>query len=488
MLSFRSILGAVALIVSTALPSLAEDFALVLTNRSYPARADAKDVARHNGFKSALERAGFSVLQGQDMDAQEMSRLAADFHARLRRGQVDRVIVVLSGHFVDGPANSWLLARDSRALNAYSVGQFGLSMAAINDTLAQHAGKAMLVLTPSGANLELGAGLRKGTARVSLHHGVTMMQGRADPALDILRSRVLAGHSLRRVARDAAGVTLSGYLPDQPLGGITVPPRRVVSEAEESFWRAARRLDSIEGYEAYLRRYPNGAYVDTARQRIAELRDGPRRTAKDAEDALKLTRVDRREIQRKLSYLGFDTRGVDGVFGRGTRAAIAEYQRSKGVPATGYLTGNLIVMLNRDYEGAGRDRRSDEERARIAWEQVSAEDTIEAYRDFMRHYPNSQYQAEAEARVQELLEDRSNRKAIERDRAEEEKFLRGSNARLLIEKGLQARGYQPGFLDGKFDRTARRAIRKFQRDSGMTPTGYVSHKTMLLLMIPVERN
>lgn len=488
MLSIRSILGAVALVMSTALPSLAKDYALVLSNHSYDARADAPGAARHKGFASALERAGYSVLQGQNMDAGSMARLGAEFQARLRAGQVDRVIVVLSGHFVDGPLNSWLLARDSRALNAYNIGQFGLSMAAINDTLAQHAGKALLVLTPSGAGLELGSGVRKGTSRVGVHHGVTMMVGRADPALDVLRNRVLTGQTLNRIAREAKGVALSGYLPNKPLGGITVKPRRVVSDAEASFWRAALDLDSIEGYEAYLRRYPSGAYVTTARQRIAELRDAPRRKAQQIEDALKLTRADRRDIQRKLSFLGFDTRGVDGIFGKGTRRAVSDYQRSKGVPQTGYLTGNLIVMLNRDYEGVGRDRRSDDERARIAWDQASSEDTLDAYRDFMRHYPNSRFQAEAEARIQELLEDEDNRKAIERDRREEDKFLRNKGARAMLEEALQARGYQPGVLDGHFDKTARRAIRKFQRDRGLTPTGYVSQKTMLLLMVPVERN
>lgn len=46
----------------------------------------------------------------------------------------------------------------------------------------------------------------------------------------------------------------------------------------------------------------------------------------------------RRAVQAGLTQRGFDTRGVDGVFGRGTRNAIAAWQRANDFEATGYLT------------------------------------------------------------------------------------------------------------------------------------------------------
>ncbi len=48
--------------------------------------------------------------------------------------------------------------------------------------------------------------------------------------------------------------------------------------------------------------------------------------AEQDEAALRLTRDQRRQVQRDLSLMGYDTRGIDGVFGRGTRAAIAGWQ------------------------------------------------------------------------------------------------------------------------------------------------------------------
>ncbi|MGH1353647.1 MAG: peptidoglycan-binding protein [Thalassovita sp.] len=549
MLSCRTIIGAVALLVSTALPSLAEDFALLLTNRDYTRQTDALDAARHDGFKTAFELAGFSVMHGQDLDARGQSRIASEFARSLRSGRVDRVVVVLSGHFAQGPTDSWLLARDSGKLNALRVGQFGLSITAISDVLAGYDGKALVVLTPSRSNLDLGFGLEQGVENFELPQGVTRLKARTDNALVLLRNQVLAGRSLAQMATNAqTGVSWAGFLPDRPLGGgAGISPGRARAIAEESYWSAARDVDTIEAYGAYLRRYPNGEFATAARNSIADIRNAPLREAQATEAALNLSREARRNIQRQLSFLGYDTRGVDGIFGQGTRRAIALYQRNKGVPDTGYVSGNLITLLNRDVDERVRqqeeeererrleqerrdrdfwqsvgsrtgerglrqylrqypdgiyadrarrelaeieDRRRDDvdQRIRVAWDQARSADTIAAYRDFLRRFPNSQYQTAVQERIAELEEEGRNREAIERDKAQEAMFVRSSATRLLIEKGLQARGYQPGVLDGKFDKKARRAIRKFQRANGLAATGYVSQKTMLMLLVAIERN
>lgn len=56
------------------------------------------------------------------------------------------------------------------------------------------------------------------------------------------------------------------------------------------------------------------------------------------EAGLNLTRQQRSAAQAGLTQRGFDTRGVDGVFGQGTRNAIAGWQRANDLAATGYLT------------------------------------------------------------------------------------------------------------------------------------------------------
>ena len=55
----------------------------------------------------------------------------------------------------------------------------------------------------------------------------------------------------------------------------------------------------------------------------------------------------KRTLQRNLTDLGFDTGGVDGVFGRNTRAAITRWQRANRVAATGRLSSGAIQQISR---------------------------------------------------------------------------------------------------------------------------------------------
>ena len=53
----------------------------------------------------------------------------------------------------------------------------------------------------------------------------------------------------------------------------------------------------------------------------------------------------RRAVQERLSDFGFYDGDIDGKFGRGTRRAIARYQRSIGARPTGRLTANQVELL-----------------------------------------------------------------------------------------------------------------------------------------------
>ncbi|MEO1197707.1 MAG: lytic murein transglycosylase [Pseudomonadota bacterium] len=62
-------------------------------------------------------------------------------------------------------------------------------------------------------------------------------------------------------------------------------------------------------------------------------------------DANGLTKADRQELQERLTALGFDTDGVDGVIGPNTRNAIRAYQQSRGLPETGEPSRELLSSL-----------------------------------------------------------------------------------------------------------------------------------------------
>lgn len=66
------------------------------------------------------------------------------------------------------------------------------------------------------------------------------------------------------------------------------------------------------------------------------------------EQALGLTREDRREIQGRLTSLGYNTRGVDGVFGPGSRGAITQWQQAMGIAGTGFLNRQQFTLLREE--------------------------------------------------------------------------------------------------------------------------------------------
>jgi hypothetical protein len=56
----------------------------------------------------------------------------------------------------------------------------------------------------------------------------------------------------------------------------------------------------------------------------------------ETEDQIGLDKAKRRDVQRRLTTLGFDTR-VNGRFDKPTRAVITRWQAARGYPKTGFL-------------------------------------------------------------------------------------------------------------------------------------------------------
>ncbi|SDO91497.1 caspase family protein [Afipia sp. GAS231] len=127
------------------------------------------------------------------------------------------------------------------------------------------------------------------------------------------------------------------------------------SEVELEFWRSIKDSNKPEELNAYLTNYPNGTFKPIALARIASLQDGPSTVTRNlttgvgvdpstfsdeasqtTEDQLGLDRSQRRDVQRRLTSLGFDTK-VSGKFDDNTRAVITRWQAARGYPKSGYL-------------------------------------------------------------------------------------------------------------------------------------------------------
>ena len=127
------------------------------------------------------------------------------------------------------------------------------------------------------------------------------------------------------------------------------------SEVELEFWRSIKDSNKPEELNAYLTNYPNGTFKSLALTRIAKLQDGPSTATRNltsgsgidpatfteeanqiTEDQLGLDRSQRRDVQRRLTGLGFDIKS-SGKFDEATRTVITRWQAARGYPKTGYL-------------------------------------------------------------------------------------------------------------------------------------------------------
>jgi uncharacterized caspase-like protein len=122
---------------------------------------------------------------------------------------------------------------------------------------------------------------------------------------------------------------------------------------EIEFWRSVRDSSKVEELQAYLTKYPSGTFASLAQARIQTLQNGPSTTTRNltapvdpatfteeadqaSEDLIGLDKSMRRNVQRRLTGLGFDIRAT-GRFDEETRNVIRRWQTARGYPATGYL-------------------------------------------------------------------------------------------------------------------------------------------------------
>ncbi len=154
--------------------------------------------------------------------------------------------------------------------------------------------------------------------------------------------------------------------PAAPTAAASNAPAAVASvsgntDVELEFWRSIKETNKPEELNAYLSSYPNGQFKSLALARIASLGDSSgngsgsnnsnpqtrnltsvdpatfnAETNQVTEDQIGLDKGQRRDVQRRLNGLGFDTK-VNGKFDEATRAVIMRWQAARGYPKSGYL-------------------------------------------------------------------------------------------------------------------------------------------------------
>ncbi|MCI4665715.1 MAG: lytic murein transglycosylase [Neomegalonema sp.] len=103
----------------------------------------------------------------------------------------------------------------------------------------------------------------------------------------------------------------------------------------------------FNNYRVILSYNPATAYALAVLLLSERIGGKPKHTFAWPVDDRPLTRTTGKELQEKLTGLGFDTGGIDGIVGANTRAAIRRFQTANGLIADGYASEKLLDYVRR---------------------------------------------------------------------------------------------------------------------------------------------
>lgn len=520
-----------------------EDYARVSDVRRGDEVADAAD---------ALDRAGVRVVARRDADLGEMTQALAEF------GQMadasDRLLVVLGGRFLHTATETYYLPVDGDTGPLATLAATALPLSTVTAWLAGKPGNSVLILGTDDLDTGYGGFVSAGLGDLDIPQGVTLLTGDPRTAARFVEDRLARpGTDLVAEAR-RSGLTVAGFAPDGYVFVDRVAPPVAATQAQPPVaddtavrlrdiraWREADSENTIEAYRGYVQAYPDGQFRRMAENRIEALTDTPELQAERGEQVLDLTRDQRREIQRDLSLLDYNTRGIDGIFGRGTRTAIVDWQKAQGFGETGFLTADQITRLDaqaerraaeleaeaerrraqqlaqdrafwdetgalgdetglRAYLGRYPDgeysetaqeqlatielqkRRDTDARDRQLWDEATQQNSLQAYRDYLQLAPGGAFRDEAETRIATFEAEARNSQANSSAARAEQALNLSPRTRQVIDSRLEALGLRPGAVDGVFDDDTRRAFRRYQSSRNLEETGYLSEAVVVQLL------
>ncbi len=535
-------------LLAMSMPAAAQNVGLMIGNEDYVAMRDVKRADRVVNAADVFRSNNFEVIARRDANLADMTWALSEFGQRV--SEAETLIVVLAGRFVNTSTETYFLPVDAQPGPLATLAQRSLPLSTVFAWLAAHPGDALLLLSTDGASAPYSDLLNDGFGELDIPEGVSVLAGGPRGSFRFLSRSLHRPDRPYIGAARQAGLTALGDMPDTHILIETETRRGPVTAAERRAdilnWRNASQVNTAEAYEGYINAHPEGEFVRMAENRIRALNDTPEARAERGEQALDLSRDARRAIQRDLSLLGFNTRGIDGIFGRGTRGAISAWQQVQGVAPTGFLSREEIDALNEQAERRAAELEADAERLRqeqmaadinywdqtgasgdeeglrtylarypdgefaeVAltrldnierekrgrasaadrrlWDQVRQYDSIPAYDEYLRRAPNGAFRDEALTRLEELENERDNSAGLRAAQAGEQALNLSPRTRKVVEARLKGLDLKPGPVDGVFDDDTRRAIRRYQAARRMEETGYLSEAVVVQLLADTVR-
>lgn len=414
----RASLASLAILAPAA--AAAADLALVIGNHDYRQAPDALNArADARAVTETLETHGYDVTSGIDLDRDEMRRHIAAFAEQLDDGEADRVVVFYSGHALMSDGVTYLAPVDQGNDSVVEVMMDGVPLDLLLRLAGQAPGTAVAFVDAAQFDsFEAEAFAAPGLADIAAPEGVLVVSAAA-PGRAIPRSAGGQSAFGRQVVDDFLSPAVRV---GTAVNGLRAPAW-ATGETDTSLALAQEPADSVAS------RVRPETRAETQAPATAE-------PGAAAEQRLGLTRAERRTVQANLTALGYDTRGVEGIFGPGTRTALQRWQRANDLPQTGHLTSAQVALLDQQ-----------------------APATPEPEPETAEAEPAPSAAARREATLDLSTADR-----------------------LSIEQRLAVLGFGPGRQDGTFDSDTRQAIKSYQRSRAQAATGYLDRPTVTAMM------
>ena len=422
--AYRTIAVLVGLLMILAAPAwTAERVALVIGNADYnEAAAKLRNpVNDATAVATLLRRLGFEVIEGTDLDEDNFYDKIEAFDGAAHKAKM--ALFFYAGHGLQVDGRNYLAPVDLMLETRQDLRRHAIELAAVLEVMRSETNLVVLDAcrnNPLAGELARSLGLNRavaasrGLARVESASGTliayatepgsvaadgtgehspyteALLEHLETPGLSVndlfteVTNSVLATTggkqrpwthtSLSQVVRlvplpqiepvetvdqEAADGPLTERLTTEEMAA-----QRLAAEQELLFWESVKDSDDAADLQAYLDKYPGGAYETLARNRLKRLSESgvsvqatvpvqeeppasssPAPSPEAVEAGLELSRSDRRLIQLGLAVEGFDPGPADGLFGRGTRGAISRWQASRGDASTGYLEVESAKLL-----------------------------------------------------------------------------------------------------------------------------------------------
>ena len=393
-------LSAAGLLISASTDALADKrVAFVVGNGAYknvPAlpnpAVDAKAMAR------MLRNVGFEVVEGANLARDKMTEKLLDFGKKAEGADV--ALFFYAGHGIAVNGTNYLLPVDADLKSEMDVKLGAAINIDLTLEQTMGDAKVKLVFLDACRDNPFAAKIRSAKATRSANVGAGLAEmksgegtllafatGPGQTALDgeagtnspftrallanIAQPGVEIQQAMTKVRAQVNDETAKGQLPwghTNLIGAVYLNPSKAAaveapntpaptttaaSEVELEFWRSIKDSNKVEELNAYLTNYPSGTFKAIALSRIAALQDGPSNATRNlttgvdqaifsdegsqvTEDQLGLDKGQRRDVQRRLTGLGFDIKPT-GKFDEATRSVITRWQAARGYPKTGYL-------------------------------------------------------------------------------------------------------------------------------------------------------